>query len=174
MTAFDVGELPIAHVAKLMDVLWPAFFTYGGNIFLASEIGKERLAHVRNGGIGERLLPHLNDTAVESFHNHVHVLRLFQSDEEVWNEARSTYRRSHRDFKLAERVGASMAEMWFAKLRHDFPDDRFRVYYTRDDNPAVRFHRVYPDEAPWVQVSEDDDPKRRFVLDTAGRGRRVG
>jgi hypothetical protein len=40
--------------------------------------------------------------------------------------------------------------MWFQKLRLDFPQYDFRVYYTQDDNPIIRFHRVRPDEPNWI------------------------
>ncbi len=51
---------------------------------------------------------------------------------------------------MAEQIGIQMAEAWFAKLQLDFPRDDFRVYYTRDDEPTVRFHRVYRGEPVWM------------------------
>jgi hypothetical protein len=40
------------------------------------------------------------------------------------------------------------------KLKTDFPNERFRVYYTRYDNPIVRFHKVRPDEDVWLSDEE--------------------
>ena len=39
-------------------------------------------------------------------------------------------------------LGKQIARMWAVKLKADFPLDRFRVYYTQNDNPIVRFHKV--------------------------------
>jgi hypothetical protein len=36
----------------------------------------------------------------------------------------------------------------------DFPRDDFRVYYTRNDDPIVRFHRIY-DKEPLLMNEKD-------------------
>jgi hypothetical protein len=55
--------------------------------------------------------------------------------------------------------------MWAAKLQHDFPRERFRVYYTQYDNPIVRFHRVRTNEPVWLT-----DEALRFATDRSFEG----
>ena len=43
-------------------------------------------------------------------------------------------------------LGLLMGECWAAKLREEFPADRFRVYFTCTDQPALRVHRVHAGE----------------------------
>ncbi|MGB8648925.1 MAG: hypothetical protein WCF84_27055 [Anaerolineae bacterium] len=56
--------------------------------------------------------------------------------------------------------------MWFEKLKNDFPQYRFRVYYTQLDNPVVRFHRVRIDELYWLESSADVKLGEIIVCDT--------
>ncbi len=59
--------------------------------------------------------------------------------------------------------------MWFQKLKLDFPQYDFRVYYTQADNPIVRFHRVRPDEPNWIDAekwSEEIKSGKVVIYDT--------
>lgn len=89
-------------------------------------------------------------TGAEALENRVFLLDAFEHAGDVWDEVRRRYRRSHPDFRNADRLGPIMAECWFAKLTRDFPSHRFRVYFARTDSPNLRFHRVYDDEPLWL------------------------
>jgi hypothetical protein len=57
-------------------------------------------------------------------------------------------------------------------LQVDFPDYRFRVYYTQEDNPVVRFHRARDGEPYWLNENdhrEDVELARIIVYDTGQR-----
>jgi hypothetical protein len=57
--------------------------------------------------------------------------------------------------------------MWFAKLQRDFPGQRFRVYLNVDDEPVVRFHRVYHDEPVWLDaLAKRHSAAGALILDT--------
>jgi hypothetical protein len=144
MTRFVTRDLPIKHALTVAGAFWPTFCVQDGHIFVELTLG--------NGiSISDRTVLGGDDrTGTESLVNHVHILALFEHGD-CWSESRSRYRRSHAHFKAAERLGRAIAEMWFEKLCRDFPDDDFRVYYTRDDDPIVRFHRIYPGETPWTE-----------------------
>jgi hypothetical protein len=60
------------------------------------------------------------------------------------------YDQTHPDFIAACELGRTAARLWAIKLHLDFPDDRFRVYYTEYDNPIVRFHKVRHSEPAFL------------------------
>ena len=153
-----------AHVA---DLFWPTFVQRDGRILFA---GTQR----------ELSDKFESRTALEAFYSHRHVLDEFrttipwvpdprENDPEIlapdW---------SHRDYSRACELACTMAQMWLAKLEHDFAADRFRVYVTTRNDPIVRFHRVYAGERPWgtdeeaaaqrargeVFIYESSDPDR--------------
>ena len=179
MPKFDLQDLAIDFVPGVASVFWPSFVEYQGLVYLEWSFSKSELAAIRQGkshgdfdsDIATYVAKAFGDrTGAEAFLSHTHILDLFRRDPEVWSEARSTYKRSHPHFKAAEKVGRTLAEMWFVKLCRDFPGDNFRVYYNRDDNPVVRFHRVYSGEPQWTDV-EHGDAMKAFVLDSRPSGR---
>ena len=93
-------------------------------------------------------------TEAEILLNHVHVLDQFENSAELDREP--WYDTSHPDFRAACQLGILASECWAAKLRLDFPKQRFKVFYTQDDNPVVRFHQVrdgeraFLDEEDWA------------------------
>ena len=109
-------------------------------------------------------------TETECFVNHTHVFDEFRNSatfsrrENISEEldlVEETYDFSHPDFVLACEIGRKMARMWTMKLKSDFPQKRFRVYYTQYDNPIVRFHMVRPEEPLWFsdeQLGSATDP----------------
>lgn len=73
----------------------------------------------------------------------------FQHREQISNELdeiEEIYDASHPDFITACELGKTMARMWAIKLKADFPNEHFRIYYTQYDNPIVRFHKVRSNE----------------------------
>ena len=60
-----------------------------------------------------------------------------------------------------------MARMWATKLKADFPNEQFCVYYTQYDNPIVRFHKVRSNEHVWLsdrELLDATDPSFRDAL----------
>src|SRR5262249_47937221 len=99
-----------------------------------------------------------------TFQNHERVSEDLDEIEEIYDD-------THPDFATACELGRKMAQMWAIKLKFDFPNERFRVYYTQYDNPIVRFHKVRPDEHVWLSDDEllgASDPSFRgaVILDT--------
>jgi hypothetical protein len=149
MPARSVFLVPIDLAQEIATVVWPRFIEYDGLVFVD-------LPGCRPGPGRVRLDPGngMDRTGLEAFMSHIHVLDLFKHDRKVFKPRTLRYDRRHRHFRLAERLGQIVAEAWFAKLQCDFPQQHFRVYYTRDDNPIVRFHRVYAGEHVWMDNPE--------------------
>jgi hypothetical protein len=98
-------------------------------------------------------------TETECLINHTHIFDEFrnratttekESVSEELDVVEEIYDTSHPDFVAACEIGKEMARMWALKLKADFPQHRFRVYYTQYDNPIVRFHLVRMDEPVWL------------------------
>ena len=171
---FDIQDLAIEFVPEIASVFWPSFFEEHGLVYVEFTLSKRGPGESRSGApdlweqseIERDIAQAFGDrTGAEASYSHTHIFDLFRRDENIWSEARSTYKRSHPHFKAAEKIGRVLAEMWFAKLCRDFPDNDFRVYYTRDSDPTVRFHRVYPGEPPWMDI-ENEESVQGFVLDS--------
>ena len=92
------------------------------------------------------IFPSLSEA--EFNHNHTHVLDLF--DHRAGLEDEPFYDSRHPDFQAACEFGRLMAASWAAKLAEDFPGRRFRVYFTRDSDPIVRFHQVREREPAYL------------------------
>jgi hypothetical protein len=102
----------------------------------------------------------------EAFVNHTHILdefahksdvteqhqiaRCVDGDKDSFDDWEIRYLETHPDFIAACELGKAAAKLWALKLCHDFPKDRFRVYYTEYDNPIIRFHKVRIDEPEWL------------------------
>jgi hypothetical protein len=96
-------------------------------------------------------------TGAEAFANHVHVLDLFTHSASVDGDRRGDrrwYDQTSADFVAACALGKALAWAWFCKLKADYPQYRFRVYYTEQDNPIVRFHRVRVGEGVWLSEAD--------------------
>jgi hypothetical protein len=160
----------MTHLKDLASVLLPDFVEANGHVFAKCAASKTALLKRRGALIPE--WEGLDHTGVEAFENHLHVLDVFRHDPKVWSERRQQYRTRHPDFVAAQTLGKVIAYAWFGKLQRDFPQYRFRVYYARDDNPTVRFHRVYRGEPVWLDERErhqDIQDGRLLVLDTKKR-----
>jgi hypothetical protein len=157
--------LHLKSAAELSRFLWPDFVEYGGAVLLASQVRD-----------GFRIGHHETLAAAESFHNHAHILDHFRHNiptSEHTKHGYTVYDTAHADFQLAWQLGQRVAQMWFAKLKHDFPDYRFRVYLTKLDTPIVRFHRVRAEEQMWAEGPEADAAAERgdlIVYDSASLG----
>jgi hypothetical protein len=134
-------KIPIHTASKLAQIFWPDFIEIDGSIFLASE------------NPGRTCVPEqgMDRTGMESLVNHIHMVDIFQHKADIRSvDDFLSVDHAHPDFELMCNLGKSMARMWFQKLKIDFPDYDFRVYYTREDDPIVRFHRVRNDEGNWL------------------------
>jgi hypothetical protein len=146
MNSLSHQDIPIAFVPTIAAIVWPKFVTREGCIFIDFVLPRKGRKIDKKCGSDR--------TGVEGFYNHVHILDLFKHDKDVWNEERKAYRTRHPHFKMAEQIGKIIVRAWFCKLRMDFPRDDFRVYYTRDDDPIVRLHRIY-DKEPLFMSEKD-------------------
>jgi hypothetical protein len=148
--------IPIEFMSAAARLLWPRFVVQDGLIFV--DLPGQRRPSKRR--INRSPKTGLDNTGIEAFQNHTHILDLFKHDPRVWQARVGRFNRSHPQFRLAERLGVVVAEAWLAKLRRDFPGDHFRVYYTGDEDPIVRFHRLYPGESVWLDDSIPAKPRR--------------
>ncbi len=82
-----------------------------------------------------------NRTEREAFTNHIHIFDWFYPY--GWDTKILINRP---DFPAACAIGKTVAHLWTLKLSAEFPRSRFRVYFTLDEDPIVRFHRVYQGE----------------------------
>lgn len=87
-------------------------------------------------------------TDVESSINHVHVLDCFVNRASLPDAP--WYDQKHPDFLAARSFGRLWARAVASKLASEFPKRDFRVYYSEQDNPVVRFHQCHPQEKPWM------------------------
>lgn len=135
-----------------MDVarlLWPCFEERDGAVIVADLVG-ERSTPVCS-------FPSL--TEAEILINHVHILDCFKNS--AVSDSEPFYDANHPDFKRACALGVLVAQCWAAKLHLDYPERTFRVFYTQQDNPIVRFHQLrngepqFLDEADWSDEVKD-------------------
>jgi hypothetical protein len=154
----------VGIATQLLEVFWPEFIQDNGCVFAAFH--------------GDASSPKTRDgrTEWECFINHTHVMdefsnaATFQHRETIsdeLDEIEEIYDETHPDFIAACELGRTMARMWAIKLKTDFPNERFRVYYTQYDNPIVRFHKVRPDEHDWLsdeQLLDASDPSFRAAV----------
>jgi hypothetical protein len=162
-------QVSVRTARSLAQLFWPDFVERNGCIFAGFQCGNGEREEIPGG-----------KTEWECFINHTHVLDEFRNSATL--EAREhlsdqldmteeTYDYSHPDFIAACELGAQIAEMWALKLKTDFPQSRFRVYYTQYDNPIVRFHKVRVDEPVWLsddalQSAADPSFRNAVIHDT--------
>ena len=133
-------------VARLM---WPRFAERDGAILAIDLVGE--------GSTPASMFPSL--TEAEILLNHVHILDCFKNGAGI--EREPFYDSDHPDFERACTLGILVARCWAAKLHLDYPERTFRVFYTQQDNPIVRFHQLrigepqFLDEADWSDEVKD-------------------
>lgn len=168
MAAQKQKKASIHTAMSVAQILWPDFMEVNDCVFLAFWVGENPSE-----------LP-AGKTETECFINHMHLFDEFANGATTENSARyseelnvveETYDISHRDFIAACDLGLKIARMWAAKLKLDFPRDRFRVYYTQYDNPIVRFHKVRSGEPEWLsndalQLATDPNFQNAVIYDT--------
>ena len=157
-----MGKVSVKTGLNLLHIVWPEFVEVKDCIVRkddAQAFGNETMdSNDREASTNHQ--PFSRDifqdyTGFEASTSHQHVLDLFQH--KAYKQAGDTenfYIPAHPDFVAACEFGKTLARIWFLKLQQDFPHYRFRVYYTEDDNPIVRFHRVREGEPFWL--SEED------------------
>jgi hypothetical protein len=135
-------QIKVTTAIALLDVFWPSFVEIDSKVFLSSAVETSRYSE-----------DNLDQTGIEVFVNHTHMIDLFKHDAALHPTDKNDdrfYDQDHPDFLTLCEFGRTLAQMWFQKLQVDFPQYDFRVYYTQDDNPIVRFHRVRPNEPNWI------------------------
>jgi len=158
---FMMTKIKIGTAISLLHIFWPDFEEVYGSVFLAGTKTKT-LSDPENGR---------DRTEIEVHLNHVHMIDLFKHNASLQpaDEDDRFYDQGHPDFSILCEVGKMLAQMWFQKLRADFPGYDFRVYYTQEDNPIVRFHRIRQDEPNWIdddQFSEEIQLGKVIIYDT--------
>lgn len=149
----------IDQASQFATWFWPAFVVRDDLIFL------EHIRY-RADDCKRRLY---DRTSIESSLNHVHILDIFEHEASVDTEP--FWVTDHPHFQVACQLGRTLAKSWAHKLSLDFPDRKLRVYYTRDDNPIVRFHQVHDGEPPWLdgQQSAGTDADAVLVIKVGSR-----
>lgn len=168
MTAQKQKRASIQTATNAAQILWPDFIEVNDCVFLAFLVG-ENPSELPQG-----------KTETECFINHMHLFDEFGNRATTENSARYSgdldvveemYDINHRDFIAACDLGLKIARMWAVKLKFDFPRDRFRVYYTQNDNPIVRFHKVRSGEPEWLsddalRLATDPSFQNAVIYDT--------
>jgi len=156
----DKQPIPVGAALEVSRVLWPEFVEEHGCVFLGWHTGSNP--------------PPADDTATgwESFINHTHVLDEFAHGASTFAADEVLYNENHPDFRAACELGQRIAALWVLKLKLDFPNERFRVYYTQYDNPIVRFHKVRHEEDAWLtdealQTATDPSFRNALIYDTS-------
>jgi hypothetical protein len=146
--ALGGARVSVRTAIHLLRLLWPDFVEVNGCVFAAFQLHGGPIEELKEG-----------KTETECFINHTHLLDEFRNAAtsehrdavshgfEVVDEA---YDVNNPDFVGACELGKQLARMWATKLKWDFPQHRFRVYYTQYDNPIVRFHKVREGETVWL------------------------
>jgi hypothetical protein len=104
---------------RYAELFWPAFAEIDGCVFLGARVPetygewKARLG--------------ADHAAIESVLNHRHILELFLRAPDPSRE-------------VTRHLGQTMQDMWAAKLQRDFPDRRFVVTLSDDDDPEITFY----------------------------------
>jgi hypothetical protein len=161
-------RVSLRTAGALAKLLWPDFVEMTGCIFAAFQFADYE---VKISG---------DMTETECFVNHTHILDEFRNQATSENRTQfsknldviePTYDSAHPDFIAACELGTKMAKMWALKLKFDFTESRFRIYYTQYDNPIVRFHKVRANEPLWLsdealQSATDPSFKDAFIYDT--------
>jgi hypothetical protein len=138
----------VRTASHLLQVFWPDFVELDGCIFAKFQCSGDPLCQLSDGR-----------TETECLVNHTHIFDEFRNRattahrEKVSDDldvVEESYDSAHPDFVAACEIGRQMARIWAIKLKADFPDRRFRVYYTQYDNPVARFHMVRSDERVWI------------------------
>jgi hypothetical protein len=144
-------RVSVGVATELLEVFWPNFVEENGHVYAAFQRGMDSAE------------THGSKTEWECFVNHTHVMdefsnaatfRHWEKFSEELDAVEETYDEKHPDFIAACEIGRRMAQLWATKLKIDFPNERFRIYYTQYDNPVVRFHKVRPDERVWLTDRE--------------------
>lgn len=147
----NLSMVPIRSALKLAELIRPRFELRDRAVILADAQGPS-----------PKTFSSLSEA--ESSLNHVHVLdivrhRAAMPKKPFWDS-------THQDSQSAVALGELFVDAWATKLARDFPRRRFRVYFTRDDNPVVRFHQVRRGEPAFL--SESSFPRGAVIVRPVG------
>ncbi|HYE74513.1 MAG TPA: hypothetical protein VEF04_14335 [Blastocatellia bacterium] len=150
----------IKTAKKTLEIYWPDFSEIDGAIFLTRELPKR--------GINLTIFHDL--TEAEAFYNHIHLLDLFSHRARIEGDEDDFWDRNHPDFQMACSIGKDIIKMWAHKLKAEFRHKEFRLYFTSDFDPTVRFHTVHENEPEWLSESnwgEQISDGRIVIIDTS-------
>jgi hypothetical protein len=162
----DSDAVSVAQASTVAAFLWPTFIEIEGAVFLAvyEEDARRSVANEA------RIFHSLSDVEASVNHTHVFDRFLHGAGLEDGNITGIFWDNDHPDFKVACDLGKTAVQTWAHKLKRDFPQYRFRVYFTQEDNPIVRFHRVHKDGDFWINGddrTEDIAAGKILIIDTA-------
>jgi hypothetical protein len=146
---FEAVDEDIQGALEVSAFLWPGFKRASNCVLLA--------------WVGDAGIPAqgFDLTGWEAFQNHTHLNDDFLIGRNQDHTLKSDDDREE-DWKAARKVGQLAAKLWCLKLREDFPEERFRVYYTESDDCIIRFHKVREGEPPWASNADIEMSKDSF------------
>jgi len=134
----------IQDAKENLSLYWPDFIETNGAIFLRQSFPVK----------GINWAGYFDKTAAETFYNHHHLLDLFTHDARIEHDENNFWNREHNDFKVACYVGKIVIKLWAIKLKDEFPEQEFRLYFSASDNPTIRFHTVRENEPYWLSETD--------------------
>lgn len=151
-------KVTLASATRMAQFFWPEFTVVDDLVFFATE-APER-------GFDQESC---NRTEIESLGNHVHVLDLFNHEAKLPHEP--WWDVQHPDFETGCQIGRIWVETIAAKLASEFPAREFWVYFSKYDNPIVRFHQAHAGEIPYLTIEGNQDAIERgdLVIRWVGR-----
>lgn len=156
---------PIAtaeQIERLAALLRPRFVSHAGCILVDGVADPAFLRAARRGSSRGWGLP--DRTRFEATQNHLRILELFPHEPGIWRIHKPILRRRHPLYRAGTALGMLIAQSWLERLRASFPADRFRIYLTCTDQPALHLHRVYAGEEPWSSENARPDQSKRGRL----------
>src|SRR5512143_2383475 len=161
--------ISVQAAQQLLAYLWPEFEERNGLVLLKTQV--DCPSHNREAA--------RTATELEAFCNHEHVLDHLAHDalkSDPSDKTGAVLDTGHPDVLAARTIGRLVTRMWAAKLREDYPNYHFRVYYTEHDDPIVRFHRIRDAERAWMtdeEAAEQIAAGTMLVIDTRTTGAAV-
>lgn len=127
----SINKKEVSHTSLLLKLLWPEFIDVNGCILLSEQLAK---SHAKQDDFED-------ETGFEAFVNHIHF-----TDKEFGEK-----------LVPIELLGLTVkiAEMWQAKLSWNFPNDKFLIILSFDENETtLRFHKIRESQLLWINLEK--------------------
>lgn len=118
-------------IEKFLSLSWPEFIqSKKGLIFIKDNVDLYKFEQYGDG--------YTDKTGCESSINHIHMNDVIGF-------------KAGKDFKKIIRL---VGDIWACKLKNEFPNHRFRIYLTYEDDFVIRFHQIHESEPYWLNESD--------------------